>query len=239
MFIAFLILVIITIAAGVLTYFNEKFKPVTFIFTFLSMFTLILGIIERISKYNPLVELKKHLIDSFNKKFLIVTLFFTFLSMFTLILVVTEHISLDELKKHVIDSYETGDTTQDVDSIEIHLPIQSNPTQEPNITPKQQLASVPAVTFLNVDDQMYRNENGMVHIEWTPITTSTNYKLKIEIDDPFTNLETNYEYLCDTAQYDFDASAYTEDTTFFISVAIFDKNSSKWIYSEPLSFILK
>lgn len=199
MFIAFLILVIITIAAGVLTYFNEKFKPVAFIFTFLSMFTLILGIIERISKYNP----------------------------------------LDELKKHVIDSYETGDTTQDVDSIEIHLPIQSNPTQEPNITPKQQLASVPAVTFLNVDDQMYRNENGMVHIEWTPITTSTNYKLKIEIDDPFTNLETNYEYLCDTAQYDFDASAYTEDTTFFISVAIFDKNSSKWIYSEPLSFILK
>lgn len=199
MFIAFLILVIITIAAGVLTYFNEKFKPVAFIFTFLSMFTLILGIIERISKYNPLVE----------------------------------------LKKHVIDSYETGDTTQDVDSIEIHLPIQSNPTQEPNITPKQQLASVPAVTFLNVDDQMYRNENGMVHIEWTPITTSTNYKLKIEIDDPFTNLETNYEYLCDTAQYDFDASAYTEDTTFFISVAIFDKNSSKWIYSEPLSFILK
>lgn len=199
MFIAFLILVIITIAAGVLTYFNEKFKPVAFIFTFLSMFTLILGITERISKYNPLVE----------------------------------------LKKHVIDSYETGDTTQDVDSIEIHLPIQSNPTQEPNITPKQQLASVPAVTFLNVDDQMYRNENGMVHIEWTPITTSTNYKLKIEIDDPFTNLETNYEYLCDTAQYDFDASAYTEDTTFFISVAIFDKNSSKWIYSEPLSFILK
>lgn len=199
MFIAFLILVIITIAAGVLTYFNEKFKPVAFIFTFLSMFTLILGIIERISKYNP----------------------------------------LDELKKHVIDSYETGDTTQDVDSIEIHLPIQSNPTQEPNITPKQQLASVPAVTFLNVDDQMYRNENGMVHIEWTPITTSTNYKLKIEIDDPFTNLETNYEYLCDTAQYDFDASAYTEDTTFFISVAIFDKNSSKWIYCEPLSFILK
>lgn len=223
------VLFIIAIVSAFLTYFEQEFFIATVLFGFLSMFTFVLKVLELILKYNPLVELKKHVINSFGKKILIAALFCTFLSMFVLIY----------LKKHTIDSYEPGDTTQDVDSIEIHLPIQSNPTQEPNITPKQQPASVPAVTFLNVDDQMYRDENGIVHIEWTPIADQSNYKLKIVIDDPFTSLETNYEYLCDTAQYDFDASGYAEDTTFFVTVSILDTNSSEWIDSDSLSFVLE
>lgn len=178
-----------------------------------------------------------------NKKFKKIAMFFSFLSMLSLVLSIVEFASdynpLTYIKEQLIARQKKNDASQNADSIEVHLPIRSDSTQDTDSTDEQQATAVTTVAFLNIDEQMYRNENGMIHIAWTPIADQTNYKLKIAIDDPFTSSEINYEYLCNTAQFDFDASAYSEDTTFFVSVAVFDNISSKWIYSETLSSIFK
>ena len=180
-----------------------------------------------------------------NEKYKIVARIFFCLGTIPLLLNIIKFISGFDTMAVIKDSFkaiqEKDDTIEDVDSIEVHVPTHSDSTQDTESTEKhrKETAYATDVAFLNVDDQMYRDENGIVHIEWTPIADQSNYKLKIVIDDPFTSLETNYEYLCDTAQYDFDASGYAEDTTFFVTVSILDTNSSEWIDSDSLSFVLE
>lgn len=196
---ATLILFVISCIAIFLTYVNEKFKKIAMFFSFLSMLTFILSIVEFASGYNPLTY----------------------------------------IKEQFIVYQEEQNTAPDVDVLEIHLPAHSASTQTEDSTDGLSVAAITTAVFLNIDDEMYRNENGIIHIAWTPIAGQTSYKLKINIDDPFTTSKTNYEYMCDAAQYDFDASDYSENTAFFVSVAIFDHNSSEWFYCEPVSFILK
>lgn len=178
-----------------------------------------------------------------NEKIKKVAIFFVFLSMLLFLLDIVEFTSgynpLTYIKEQFTAYQKEQNKSPDVDALEVHLPTHSDSTQTADSTSGFPVAAITTAVFLNIDDEMYRNESGIIHIAWTPIANQTSYKLKIEIDDPFISAETNYEYMCDAAQYDFDASVYSENTTFFVSVAIFDYGSSEWVYCEPVSFILQ
>lgn len=90
--------------------------------------------------------------------------------------------------------------------------------------------------ILNVDDTVYRNEEDTIHIIWTPIIDQEKYWLKVKIDDPFIATETEVEYECNNTWYDIDVSKYPYDTVMFISIAVWDKENSQKVYSDPISF---
>lgn len=93
------------------------------------------------------------------------------------------------------------------------------------------------VVFLNVRESMRRDSAGIIHIAWTPMLNRDLYKLKLEIDDQFSNIDTTPEYLCENSWCDIDLSECTPDTVIFISVGVYNEDISDWVYTKT-SFIL-
>lgn len=109
-------------------------------------------------------------------------------------------------------------------NVEVEKPTQSNYYTKPII--------------LNIGDTVHRNDENRIHIMWTPIIFQDIYWIKVKVDDPFINAETEFEYGCKDAWYDMDVSNYSYDTVMFVSIAIWDKENSQKVYGDPISFEL-
>lgn len=96
----------------------------------------------------------------------------------------------------------------------------------------------PATVILNIEEKAHRNDENEIFFIWVPIAGQNEYKLKIEVDDPFSSAEKALEYTCkDFYQY-VDVSAYDRDTVMFASVGVWSENEDKWIYTDPINFTL-
>lgn len=92
--------------------------------------------------------------------------------------------------------------------------------------------------ILNIEQKVYRNDENKVLFIWVPIAGQNEYKLKLEVDNPFSSAETALEYTCTNSYQYVDVSAYERDTVMFASVGVWSENKTQWVYTDPINFTL-
>ncbi len=78
--------------------------------------------------------------------------------------------------------------------------------------------------FLNIHNEMVRDNQGFIFIEWTPIKNNLGYTLYLSLDDPFQQYNLNQDIFVEDNWYNLDANEFPLDTLVFISVATNRKN---------------
>lgn len=222
---AFLILIPIIILSWIITYYYEKYKVVAKFWTYLGIAGALLSAIQFITGYNPLEALKEDvssiIFESNNNT-------------------ESKAETTNKVKNEEnVDVPEVSDTA--APAIQVKVPDETNsPAQTEEV-----IETVDApysnqsnkAVFFNVRESMRRDADGIIHIAWTPMLNQDIYKLKVEIDDQFSNIDTNQEFLCKNSWYDIDLSECTPDTVIFISIGVYNEDSSDWVYTKT-SFIL-
>lgn len=191
------------------------------------------------------------IITIFYERFKIVAKFFTFLSILTVILGAILFFSgydpLNALKEGVlyyISSLKNGQSSDEKLSspIEVLIPAENKSVEWETASEVENSDPVStyetATTILNISETAYRNDSDELFIMWVPIAGQNEYRLKIEVDDPFSDAEPVLEFLCADPWYYVDVSAYDYKTVMFASVAVWNDGISQWVYSSPLSFTL-
>lgn len=112
-------------------------------------------------------------------------------------------------------------------------------TSAPERTAGSKSNVVCETAIYNIGDSIQRNSDDKIHITWLPLANQDSYKLKIEADDPFLDVETEHEYTCKDNWCDVNVSDYPGGTLLFASVAVWNPETNEWVYSEPISFTLR
>jgi len=202
---ATVILILVCIITWALTYANEKWKPLATIVTFLSIGSLVLGVINFFTGYDPLVVIK-------------------------------ENIGNFQFPKDDQISTETQPPP-----FEVLIPKGSHAANSSNETVD---ADIPQFVYetttviLNIEQEVYRNDDNKILFIWVPIAGRNEYKLKLEVDDPFSSAETALEYTCTEFYQYVDVSAYDRDTVMFASVGVWNESEAQWVYTDPINFTL-
>lgn len=204
--------IIVCIIAWILTYFQEKYTYLALILTFISIAALIFPIISFFTDYDPLHKIKEIMLSKQNT-------------------------IVSEENLNTTSSSSTS-SSKDSPSPTIEV-VPSNKTNYSidNLNDDKKQNNINKAVILNIGDRTYRDDNNMIKIKWTPIEECESYKIKLEVDDPFIESKIK-EFSTEENWIDIDMSDYQENSVFFISVAIFDIDSSEWIYSEPIHSIL-
>ncbi len=223
MLIASLFLFFIGILAWILTLLHQKSKKVALFFTFLGMMGTLLGTLEYFTDYNLLEELKEYVkLSIFESQ---------------------DNSETETEMANVVKDEENIEATDAAPSaVEVKIPDETDiPVQEEEINKTDVLPSsdyINMIVFLNVREKMSRDSAGIIHIAWTPMVNQDVYKLKVEIDDNFSNIDTDREVDCENSWCDIELSECISNTVIFISVGVYNDEISDWVYTDKTSFIL-
>lgn len=178
----------------------------------------------------------------------IIALILTFLSVASLILgcisFLTNYDPINTVKEFVLNKrneHKQKSAQEQTIPLEVFIPEISNDVAEQTNAEVEKPTQSNYYTkpiILNIGDTVHRNDENKIYIMWTPIISQDKYWIKVKVDDPFINAETEFEYECKDAWYDMDVSNYSYDTVMFVSIAIWDKENSQKVYSDPISFEL-
>ena len=184
-----------------------------------------------------------------NEKWKRIATIITFLSIGSLLLsVINFFIGYDPLviiKENIVNFQFSKDdqisTNTQPPPFEVLIPTESHTTNSSNKTvdaDKPQFAYETTTVILNIEQKVYRDDDNKVLFIWVPIAGRNEYKLKIEVDDPFSSGETDLEFTFKSSFKYVDVSAYDRDTVMFASVGVWSESEAQWVYTNPINFTL-
>lgn len=207
------ICIVLFVVSALLAWANEKYKSVSRILTFISLFTLSVSLISFLFDFDPVQQIKSW------------TVFF-----------------VSSIFDHEPDSTNSSPSPTPLPTpFEVLIPQPDNTKETDNIST---VSNSPMISysvetvFLNIGDKVYRDENNKILFLWVPIAGQDTYHIKVQVDDPFSDAETDIE-LEEKRNYTYmDVSSYDGGTVMFVSIGIWNDKLSEWSYSSPLSVTL-